>query len=88
MVALRFASDKTRPTTLRSIVRCVDDLGGATAEFLTDRDTALMTGSRADGAPIYAPEWIDVAALLGTRPRAAVRTGPRRRERWSGSSER
>ena len=70
MVALRFATDKTRPTTLRSIVRCVDDLGGATAEFLTDRDTALMAGSRADGAPIYAPEWLDVAALLGTRPRA------------------
>ena len=70
MVGLRFATDKTRPTTLRSIVRCVDDLGGATAEFLTDRDTALMAGSRADGAPIYAPEWIDVAALLGTRPRA------------------
>ena len=29
-----------------------------------------MAGSRADGAPIYAPEWLDVAALLGTRPRA------------------
>ena len=70
MVALRFATDKTRPTTLRRIVRCVDDLGGATAEFLTDRDTALMAGARADGAPIYAPEWLDVAALLGTRPRA------------------
>ncbi len=70
MVAVRFATDKTRPTTLRSIVRCVDDLGGATADFLTDRDTALMAGSRADGAPIYAPEWLDVAALLGTRPRA------------------
>jgi len=70
MPALRFATDKTRPTTLRLIVRCVDDLGGATAEFLTDRDTALMNGSRSDGAPIYAPEWVDVAALLGTRPRA------------------
>jgi len=51
-------------------VRCCDDLGGAGAEFLTDRDTALMAGSRADGAPIYAPEWVDTAALLGTRPRA------------------
>jgi transposase len=70
MVGIRFATDKTRPTTLRNIVRCVDDLGGATADFLTDRDTALMAGSRADGAPIYAPEWLDVAALLGTRPRA------------------
>ncbi len=33
-------------------------------------DTALLAGSRADGAPIYAPEWLDMAALLGTRPRA------------------
>ena len=48
----------------------VAGLGGASAEFLTDRDTALMNGARADGSPIYAPEWIDTAALLGTRPRA------------------
>ena len=58
------------PRPCAAIVRCVDDLGGATAEFLTDRDTALMSGSRADGSPIYAPEWVDTAALLGTRPRA------------------
>jgi len=70
MLAFRFATDKTRRTTLRAIVRCVDDLGGATAEFLTDRDTALMNGVRADGSPIYAPEWVDTAALLGTRQRA------------------
>lgn len=70
MLGVRFATDKTRPTTLRAIVRCVDDLGGASAEFLTDRDTALMNGSRANGSPIYAPDWVDVAALLGTRPRA------------------
>ena len=70
MVAVRFATDKTRATTLAAIVGCVDDLGGATAEFLTDRDTALMSGSRSDGSPIYAPEWVDVAAMLGTQPRA------------------
>jgi transposase len=70
MVAVRFATDKTRPTTLERIVRCVDDLGGATATFLTDRDTALVNGSRADGSPIYAPEWVDVAAMLGTRQQA------------------
>jgi len=70
MVAIRFATDKTRPTTLERIVRCVDDLGGASAEFLTDRDTALVVGRRADDRPIFAPEWVDVAALLGTRPRA------------------
>ena len=70
MIAVRFATDKTRSTTLAAIVRCVDDLGGASAEFLTDRDTALMNGSRSDGSPIYAPEWVDTAALLGTRQRA------------------
>lgn len=70
MVAVRFATDKTRRTTLRAIVRTTDDLGGATAEYLTDRDTALMAGSRADGSAIHAPEWVDTAALLGTRPRA------------------
>jgi transposase len=70
MVAVRFALDKTRPTTLERIVRCVDDLGGATAELLTDRDTALVNGVRADGSPIFAPEWVDTAALLGTRQRA------------------
>ncbi len=70
MVAVRFATDKTRATTLDRIVHCVDDLGGVSAEVLTDRDTALMAGSRADGSPIYAPEWVDTAALLGTRPRA------------------
>lgn len=70
MLAFRFATDKTRRTTLRAIVRCVDDLGGATAEFLTDRDTTLVNGARSDGSPIYAPEWVDTAALLGTRQRA------------------
>ncbi len=70
MVAVRFALDRTRRTTLRAIVRTCADLGGAGAEYLTDRDTALVNGSRADGTPIYAPEWVDVAALLGTHQRA------------------
>ncbi len=70
MVGVRFATDKTRPTTLERIVRCVDDLGGASAEVLTDRDTALVVGRRADDRPIFAPEWVDTAALLGTRPKA------------------
>ena len=30
----------------------------------------VANGSRADGSPIHAPEWVDVAALLGARPRA------------------
>jgi transposase len=69
MVAVRFAVDKTRGTTLACIVGTSADLGGATAEVLTDRDTALVNGVRADGSAILAPEWVDVAALLGTRPR-------------------
>jgi transposase len=70
MVAVRFATDQTRRTTLRAIVRTTDDLGGATAEYLHDRDTALVNGSRSDGSAIHAPEWVDTAALLGTRQRA------------------
>lgn len=70
MVALRFATDKTRATTLSAIVRCADDLGGATAEMLTDRDAALVVGSLPGGAAIFAPDWLDTAALLGMRPRA------------------
>jgi len=69
MLAVRFATDKTRATTLCAIIGTVADLGGATAEVLTDRDTALVNGSRADGRAILAPEWVDTAALLGTRPR-------------------
>lgn len=52
MLALRFATNKARATTLSAIVRCADDLGGATAELLTDRDTALVVGSLPGGAPI------------------------------------
>jgi transposase len=70
MVAVQFATDQTRRTTLRAIVRTCADLGGAAAEYLTDRDTALMNGTRSDGSPIYAPEWVDTAALLGTHQRA------------------
>jgi transposase len=69
MVAVRFAIDQTRRTTQRAIVRTSDDLGGAAAEHLTDRDTALVNGTRSDGRAILAPEWVDTAALLGTRPR-------------------
>jgi transposase len=70
MAAVRFSLDKTRPSTLRAIVRTLDDLGGAAAEILTDRDPALVIGRRADDSPIYAPAWIDTAANLGIRPRA------------------
>jgi transposase len=84
MPAVRFATDKTRATTLRAIVRCIDDLGGASAEVLTDRDTALMSGARANGAPIYAPEWVDTAACSAPGPGRAGRTGPRPRARSSG----
>ena len=87
----RSGSRPTRPARppCAAIVRCVDDLGGATAEFLTDRDTALMAGSRADGSP-------DLRARVG-RHRGPARhapaglpavPGPRPRARSSGSSAR
>ena len=43
MLAIRFATDKTRVTTLRAIVRCVDDLGGASAECLTRHDRVIVS---------------------------------------------
>ncbi len=70
MPAVRFSLDKTRTSTLRAIVRTLDDLGGAAAEMLTDRDPALVIGRRSDDSPIYAPAWADLAANLGIRPRA------------------
>jgi transposase len=70
MVAVRFATDTTRSTTLRLLVECLDDLGGAPGEVLTDRDPAFVIGSTPDGHAVYAPEWIDLAATLGVTPKA------------------
>lgn len=70
MVAVRFATDKTRPTTLRLLTECLLDLGGAPGEVLTDRDPALVIGRTPSDRPVLAPEWIDLAASLGTRAKA------------------
>jgi transposase len=70
MVAVRFATDTTRPTTLRLLIECLADLGGAPGEVLTDRDPALVIGSTPSGRPVFAPEWVDLAEVLGIRPRA------------------
>lgn len=70
MCAVRFATDKTRPTTLRLIVDTLLDLGGVTTETLTDRDPALVIGSTSNGRAVFAPEWIDLADALATTPRA------------------
>lgn len=70
MVAVRFATDTTRPTTLRLLTECLVELGGAPAEVLTDRDPALVIGSTPSGRPVFAPEWVDLAEVLGIRPRA------------------
>ena len=65
-----------RPTTLRSIVRCVDDLGGATADFLHDRDTALMAGSARTARRSTRPSG-STSRPCSARARApAGRTGP------------
>ena len=68
--AFRFAVDRTRETTLSRLVHCCGDLGGMTREVLTDRDPAFCIGSTSDGRAILAPEWVDVAAILGVVPRA------------------
>ena len=68
--AIRFATDCTRTTSLERLTTCLDDLGGATREVLTDRDTAFCVGSTSDGRAILAPEWVDLAAVLGVVPKA------------------
>jgi transposase len=68
--AVRFAVERTRPTTLSRLVACLDDLGGVTREILTDRDPAFCVGSTSDGRAILAPEWVDLCGLLGTVPKA------------------
>jgi transposase len=68
--ALRFATDTTRATTLERLVRCLDDLGGASHEILTDRDPAFCIGSTSDGRAILAPEWVDLCGVLGVVPKA------------------
>jgi transposase len=70
MVAVRFATGTTRPTTLRLLTECLVDLGGAPTEVLTDRDPALVIGSTPSGRAVFAPEWVDLAEVLGLRPRA------------------
>jgi transposase len=68
--AFRFATDRTRPTSLARVVLCLDDMGGATKEILTDRDSAFVVGSTSDGKAIFAPEWVDLCAVLGVAPKA------------------
>jgi IstB-like ATP binding protein len=70
MVAVRFATETTRPTTLRLLTQCLVELGGAPGEVLTDRDPALVIGATPSGRPVFAPEWVDLAEVLGIRPRA------------------
>jgi transposase len=70
MVAVRFATDTTRGTTLRLLTSCLDSLGGAPGEVLTDRDPAFVIGSTPSGHAGFAPEWIDLAATLAVAPKA------------------
>jgi transposase len=68
--AIRFATDRTRATSLERLTWCLRDLGGVTREVLTDRDPAFCIGQTSDGAAILAPEWVDLARLLGLVPKA------------------
>jgi transposase len=75
MVAVRSATDTTRPTTLGLLTECLVALGGAPGEVLTDRDPALVIGATPSGRPVFAPEWVDLAEVLGIRPRAPAGLG-------------
>jgi transposase len=70
MVAVRFATNKLRRTTLRLVVELLHDLGGVPGEILSDRDAAFVIGALQDGRAVFAPEWIDLADTLGTTPKA------------------
>lgn len=68
--AIRFATDRTRSTTLYAVAGRLADVGGVTREVLTDRDPAFCVGATADGHAVLAPEWVDFCEVLGTTPRA------------------
>lgn len=68
--AIRFATDRTRETTLRLVLHCLDDLGGAPRELLTDRDPAFCIGATSDGRAVLAPEWVDLCQTLDVVPKA------------------
>ena len=70
MLAVRFATDKTRPHDAARLVRCRRRPRRRHDRVLTDRDTAFVNGPAPTARAIFAPEWVDPAALLGTRPRA------------------
>ena len=63
--AIQTATSKTREVSFERLVRCLDDLGGATREILTDRDTVFWIPA----AGALSPEWVDLCGLLGTVPR-------------------
>jgi transposase len=68
--SIRFATDRTRTTSLERLTRCLDDLGGVTREVLTDRDPAFCVGSTSDGRAILAPAWVEHCEVLGVIPKA------------------
>ena len=68
--AFRFATDKTRSTSLRLATAVLADLGGSPKEVLTDRDPAFVVGQTSDGRAIFAPQWVDLALRLGTTAKA------------------
>jgi transposase len=68
--SVRFATNRTRATTLAEVTQCLSDLGGVTGEILTDRDPAFCMGATRDGRAILAPEWVDLCQRMGTVPRA------------------
>jgi hypothetical protein len=84
MVAVRFATGTTRPTTLGLLTECLVELGGAPTEVLTDRDPALVIGSTPSGRPVFAPEWSTWPRCSACALGRVGRTGPRPRQGRAG----
>jgi len=68
--SIRFATDRTRATTLSLVLACLQDLGGVPKEILTDRDAAFCIGATSDGKAMLASEWVDLCATLSVVPKA------------------
>jgi transposase len=68
--AIRFATDQTRADHVRAGRSAAGAIWAGTREILTDRDVAFCIGATSEGHAILAPEWVDLATLLGVVPKA------------------
>ncbi len=64
---VRFATDQRRPTTLRLLAECFEELGGVPAVVLSDRMGCLKATTVA-GLVVPHPDYVRFAAHYGFRP--------------------